>query len=234
MGGNIASFSGGFVASDGMLKKLGAVRKLALSHLACGVVAGAEVSSVLEEHAGFLVQMNKRFKTEIAYFKHMVDIGCLERLKSEVKACLPREAGMSASDAATRLSGVAAGSLFKWCGLGGQSLSLSALEVVRALAQNKAPTFGDANDPFLARMPGDVQVLHHIHRRCRGRRGIVRGLGGEGGGGEVCRGGRCKACGGLVVGVLGRRARHRLRLVAGRRHEDDLGQHHQVRHLTLS
>lgn len=90
--------------------------------------------------------MDKRFKTEVAYFKHMADIGAVERLKSEVKAGLPSQAGMTASESAMRLAAVAGGKLFEWYGLGGQSLALSVLEVVRCLAQDKAPMFGDAND----------------------------------------------------------------------------------------
>lgn len=145
----IAAFRPDFTVDEGVINEMGVVRKLALSHLSGGPPTSALVSTVLQEHGAFLVQMDKRFKTEMSYFEHMVGDGSVDRLKDEVRACLPSSAGASASDAAGRMSGVAASALFRWCGLGAQTLALSVLENVRSLAQNKAPAFGDANDPFL-------------------------------------------------------------------------------------
>lgn len=142
----LTAFPDGFEVEVDVLGQLGASRKVAASYLKDKEVNSMNVASALVEHGGFLTQMDKRFRVEKAYFEHMSDSGALNRMKSTLIDCMPSAPGESASDCSGRLATVVQGDLYKWVGLGGQSLATSVLELVRTLAANKAPQFHNAND----------------------------------------------------------------------------------------
>jgi hypothetical protein len=79
---------GAFEIEDSVFVDVVGVRRVAASYVKETFIA-LQIKGIMGEHSGFLRQMDKRFKIEVAFFELMIDVGADRLLQAEVKSCLP-------------------------------------------------------------------------------------------------------------------------------------------------
>ena len=108
----LPKWKGAFQIEDDVFNEVLGARRVAASYVKGDIIA-VQIREVLNEHSGFLRQMDKRFKIEVCFYELQIDEGASRLLKAAVKGCLPSGLGKITADVSFgRLSKVLQSNLF--------------------------------------------------------------------------------------------------------------------------
>jgi hypothetical protein len=108
----LPKWKGAFQIEDDVFNEVLGARRVVASYVK-GDITAVQIREVLNEHSGFLRQMDNRFKIEVCFYELQIDEGASRLLKAAVKGCLPSGLGKITADVSFgRLSKVLQSNLF--------------------------------------------------------------------------------------------------------------------------
>jgi hypothetical protein len=116
------------------------------------VHSGLVIVSTLEEHRLLLLQLDRSFRLEIAFFASVSGDGAERRVRDEVLKVLPKAAALrTTTQVLDSLVVLGKAKLLEFCGVGLQATFRSVVGIVEAIAAGKPPAFDGTNlSPFMA------------------------------------------------------------------------------------
>ena len=131
------------IAVSPEVTKAAAAARLAAEELLKGKVQSAIViQTALDTHAPVLMQLDRQFRLEVAFFKSVSANGAQKRLKDEVLSCLPGHGQIfTETDSLEYLHRLGNSKLIEFCGVGLQATFRSVVSVVEAIKNKLSPAY---------------------------------------------------------------------------------------------